>query len=130
MAPQSVYAEARKAQAVHRRIRSEEAKCDLGVAAEHDWSMRHWLKFYRWCLVQHLRGEIFFTEFSLESFAIVGHRLAAPHELLEPILDKIRDGAENLNIINWVIDCTLPWDQIYPILLAIDINSRKLPHPE
>jgi hypothetical protein len=129
MVPLSVYREAEKEIKVHRWVESEQAGRDLGVEAEVGWSKSYWLRFYRHHFVRHLRGEAFFEEFDPASFGIVNGRLAADRQLLERILDRVAEGDENLTLIRWAHDHTLPMDQVLEILEAVNINSQKLAPP-
>jgi len=124
-----VYQEARKAIQEHKWLESEKAGRDLGVEAERAWTESNWLRFYRARFVQHLRGKTFFEEFGPECFALVPNRLSALSDLLDAILDRVQDGAENLDLICWARKQHLPREQVLEILAALDINSRRLPPP-
>ncbi len=126
----SVYAEARKAAAEHQWLQSERAGRDLGHVAAGEWTKRCWLQFYRWRFIQHLRGEIFWEEFTSGCFGLLSNRLAAPVDLLDEILKHVKEGAENLSLIVWAEDRLLPMDQVIQVLEALDINSQRLPPPE
>ena len=125
----SVYAEAEKAAREHKWLASEKAGRDLGDEAVREWTKSYWLRFYRWRFVQHLRGEVFWAEFDSRSYGIVSGKLAAPRELLDQMLDQVRDGAENLQLILWAQERGMPGDKVIEILEALDINSQKLPPP-
>ena len=125
----SVYEEARKAAREHKWLASEKAGRDLGAAAVQEWTKSYWLQFYRYRFVQHLRGEVFWDEFGARFYGIVTGQLATPRELLDQILDRVRDGAENLQLIQWTLDHGLPTDTVLEVLEALDINSQKLPPP-
>ena len=125
----SVYEEAERAVQEHKWLESEKAGRDLGHEAVQHWSRRHWLRFYRWRFVQHLCGEVYFREFHQRTFAIVSCHLKASPELLEAILNQVRDGAENLDIICWAQNSGLPIESVIDILKAIDINRQRLRSP-
>jgi hypothetical protein len=125
----SVYQEAEKAVQVHKWLASEKAGRDLGEEAVRDWTTSCWLQFYRWRFVQHLRGEVFWQEFDAAAFGIINGRLAAHRELLDEIIDRVRHGAENLDLIHWALQCGVPMDQLIGVLEALDINSHRLPPP-
>ena len=125
----SVYEEAERAAREHKWLESEKAGRDLGDAAVHQWTRSFWLRFYRWRFVQHLRGESSFREFHPSTFGIVNRHLAAPRELLDRILDMVRDGGENLDIICWAHHYGMPTDQVIEILEALDINRQRLRPP-
>ncbi|MGE3818384.1 MAG: hypothetical protein AB7I30_03040 [Isosphaeraceae bacterium] len=46
--------------------------------------------------------------------------------LIEPILDMLKGGKENLDVLNWAIDHQHPRDQVLLILEVLDINSRRI----
>ena len=123
---QSVFEEAERAALEHKWLESEKAGRDLGPDAVRHWSRAHWLRFYRYRFVQHLRGQVYFREFHPRTFAIVNCHIQGPSEILEAILNQVRDGAENLDIIRWAHNHTLPPEPVLAILEAIDINRQRL----
>jgi hypothetical protein len=125
----SVYEQAVQAAQEHKWIESEKAGHDLGHEAVRHWSRTHWLRFYRSRLLQHLRGEVYFREFHPRTFAVVSNQLKAPQELLEAILNQVRDGCENLDIICWGHNRQLPVAPVMEVLEAIDINRQRLVPP-
>jgi len=48
--------------------------------------------------------------------------------LLDRILDRLKAGQENLDVILWAQDWGLPITPTLQILEALDINSRRLAH--
>jgi hypothetical protein len=48
--------------------------------------------------------------------------------LLDRILDRIKAGQENLDIICWAHDWGIAIKPLIEILEALDINSRRLVH--
>lgn len=48
--------------------------------------------------------------------------------LLDRILDRLKSGQENLDVILWAIEWSVPMDKVIRILEALDINSRRLAH--
>jgi len=124
-----VYEEANRAIQEHRWIESEKAGRDLGVDAEQEWIERYWRTFCRSRLVQHLRGEIFFDEFDAECFAIFSGRLEDVAGLLGVVLERIKEGAENLDLLRWGCQEHVPHDQLVEVLTAADINGHRLRPP-
>ncbi len=124
-----VYEQAVKAIQEHKWLQSEKAGRDVGPEAAQDWNRRYWLRFYRQRFVQHLRGEAFFEEFGTECYRLVAGGLTASGEILDTVLDKVQEGAENLELICWAQHHRLPRDQVLEILKALNINSRRLPPP-
>lgn len=124
-----VYEEATRAIQDHKWIASEKAGRDLGVAAERDWLESYWHPFYRSRLVQHLRGDTFFEEFGAECFDIIAETFYETKDLLELVLERVRAGAENLDLVRWGIQERLPQDQLLQLLITLDINSHRLDPP-
>jgi hypothetical protein len=125
----SVYDEAKQAVQVHKWIESEKAGRDLGFEAVRHWSRSHWLRFYRWRLLQHLRGEVYFREFHPRTFGVVSCQLRVSSDLVEEILNLVRDGCENLDIICWAHNKHLTVAPVMEVLEAIDINRQRLVPP-
>jgi len=46
--------------------------------------------------------------------------------LIDEILQRLKSGRENLDILNWAIDTDQPMDEVLEILEALDINSRRI----
>ncbi len=124
-----IYDEARKAIQEHRWLESEKAGYDVGPHAAREWARSHWLTFYRSRFVEHLRGQARYEEFGPECFGIVSDQLGIESNLLDRVLDRIRHGAENLDVLCWAMQEGLPRDSIVEILRAVDINSRRLAPP-
>ncbi len=129
MVKHKIYDEAKKAIQEHRWLESEKAGHDLGSAAERDWAQSHWRGFFCLRFVEHLRGEVFYEEFGAECFGLGPERLSVEVSLLDTVLEKIRQGAENLDVLCWALHEKLPREAIVNILKAIDLNSRRLPPP-
>jgi hypothetical protein len=49
-------------------------------------------------------------------------------KLLSEIIDKLKAGQENLDVINWALDNRISMDTVRDILEKLDINSRRLAH--
>jgi len=124
-----VYEEAERAIQEYKWIESEKAGRDLGVDAKRDWIENHWNAFYRSRLVQHLRGEAFFDEFDTQCFAILPGRFEDVTGLLDVVLERIREGAENLDLLRWGYQEHLPHTQLLEVLIAADINGHRLRPP-
>jgi hypothetical protein len=56
-------------------------------------------------------------------------RLFKEHgQLLNDIIDRLKNGQENLDIILWAQDSRIILDPVRDILEKLDINSRRLAH--
>jgi hypothetical protein len=124
-----VYEEADKAIQDHKWLTSERAGRDLGVEATRDWIEHHWSIFYRSRLVQHLRGEAFFDEFDTDCFGILSGRFDEVAGLLNLVLERIKEGAENLDLLRWGCQEHVPYNQLLEVLIAADINGHRLRPP-
>ena len=124
-----VYEEAEQAIQEYKWIESEKAGRDLGVGAERDWVDCHWNRFCRSRLVQHLRGEAFFEEFGTECFGVFCERFEELKGLLNLVLDRVQEGAENLDLLRWGYQERLPHNQLVKVLIAADINGHRLIPP-
>jgi hypothetical protein len=125
----SVYEEANSAIQEHKWIESEKAGRDLGVNAEQDWIEHYWRTFCRSRFVQHLRGEAFFDEFDTECFGIFSGRIEDMAGLPNVVLERIKEGAENLDLIRWGYQEHVPHNQLLEVLTAADINGHRLLPP-
>ena len=126
----SLYDEAESAIQEYKWLESEKAGRDLGDEAVEVWTKSHWLRFYRLRFVWHLQGNVSFDEFGSECFGLAAQWVSTEYEgLLNSVLDKVREGAENLDVIRWARQERLPMDRVVEILKALDINSRRLPPP-
>jgi hypothetical protein len=124
-----VYEEANRAIQEYKWIESEKAGRDLGVNAARDWVESNWRTFCRSRLVQHLRGEVFFDEFGTESFGILSGGFGEVTELLNFVLERIKEGAENLDLLRWACQEHMPLHQLLQVLKVVDINGRRLLPP-
>jgi hypothetical protein len=124
-----VYEEANRAIQEYKWIESEKAGRDLGVNAARDWVESNWRTFCRSRLVQHLRGEVFFDEFGTESFGSLSGGFGEVTELLNFVLERIKEGAENLDLLRWACQEHMPLHQLLQVLKVVDINGRRLLPP-
>ena len=123
-----VYEEAEQAIQEYKWIQSERAGRDLGADAELDWVQRNWTTFCRARLVRHLRGEVHFEEFGADCFGVLSGRFGELKGLLDLVLERLQQGAENLDLIRWGNQQQLPINQLVEVLVAADINRHRL-HP-
>lgn len=109
----------------HKWIESEKAGRDLGEWAIRCWVREHWNGFLRERWLEHLQGRAFWIELDHDDFGLL-QRAFQESSLIEPILERLIDGQENLDVINWAIDTDLPMAQVLDILETLDINSRRI----
>jgi hypothetical protein len=106
-------------------IESEKAGRDLGEIAIRTWIGRHWHGFLRQRWLEHLQGKTFWIELDQGDFGILRTAFRAS-PLIDPILDHLKHGRENLDIIVWAITNRLPMSDVLEILELLDVNSRRI----
>jgi len=124
----SVYADCRREMEAFKWIESEKVGYDLGEVAVRRWVQHHWNGFLRARWLEHLQGKRFWVELDRGSFGLIQKRFQECQLLLDRILDRLKAGQENLDIIQWALDWHIPMQQVRDILQALDINSSRLVH--
>jgi len=109
----------------HKWIESEKAGRDLGEWAIRCWVREHWNGFLRARWLEHLQGRTFWIELDHNDFGLLDREFQSS-ELINDILAMLKDGLENLNVLNWAIDRVKPMDEVLEILEMLDINSRRI----
>jgi hypothetical protein len=109
-------------------IESEKAGCDLGEEAIRRWVRDHWWGYLRARWLEHLQGRRFWVELDRGDFGLLHSQFLDNAVLLDRILDRLKAGQENLQIILWAIEWSIPVEPVLKILKALDINSRRLAH--
>jgi hypothetical protein len=124
----SVYADSEQEALRFKWIESQKAGCDLGEAAIRRWVKDHWWGYLRARWLEHLQGKRFWVELDRGDFGLLQRRFEDQTLLLDRILDRLKSGQENLDIILWCLDWHIPFHPVCEILEALDINSRRLAH--
>ena len=124
----SVYDECEKEIQRYKWIESEKAGRDLGEAAIRRWVKEHWWGYLRARWLEHLQGRRFWVELDRGDFGLLQRTFHDNTLLLDRILDRIKAGQENLDIICWAHDWGIDTVPLIQILEALDINSRRLAH--
>jgi hypothetical protein len=109
----------------HKWIESEKAGRDLGESAIRCWVREHWNGFLRARWLEHLEGRNFWIELDHNDFGML-ERVFQGSTLIDDILDMLKSGQENLNVLNWAIDYDRPMEEVFEILEMLDINSRRI----
>ncbi len=122
----SLFEEATKEAHRHKWIESEKAGRDIGDSAIRDWHKRYWRQFCRERWIEHLQGERFWNELDNNDFGLLQRRFHDNQELVRRIIEKLRSGGENLDIINWSVDQSMNLDEVIEVLRILDVNSRRL----
>jgi hypothetical protein len=124
----SVYEECEHEIQRYKWIESERAGRDLGEDAMRRWVKEHWWGYLRSRWLEHLQGRRFWVELDRGDFGLLLHRFHDNTLLLDRILDRIKAGQENLDIIRWALNWGIDTHALIEILEALDINSRRLAH--
>lgn len=124
----SVYVESEQEALRFKWIESEKAGHDLGEAAIRAWVKEHWWGYLRARWLEHLQGKRFWVELDRGDFGLLQREFDGDIVLLDRILDRLKAGRENLDIIQWAIEFSVSMDKVLKILEALDINSRRLAH--
>jgi hypothetical protein len=122
----SVYVECIEEENRHKWIESEKAGYDLGEGCIHGWVRKHWHGYLRARWVEHLQGKCFWIELDRGDFGLLSRAFSADRDLLNAILEQLKAGQENLDVLCWAKRQLLPADSVVRILEALDINSRRL----
>ena len=128
MEKSSVYADGEQEALRYKWIESEKAGCDLGELAIRRWVQNHWWGYLRARWLEHLQGNRFWVELDRGDFGLLLKEFTGNALLLDRILDRIKAGQENLQILIWATDWGIPIEPVLDILQALDINSRRLAH--
>lgn len=122
----SVFVEGEKEAQKYKWIQSEKAGKDLGEAAIYQWVRDHWWGYLRARWIEHLQGKCFWMELDRNDFGLLQREFKDQEALLNGILNHVKSGKENLDILCWAHDYQAPIQQVMRILEAFDINSRRL----
>jgi predicted outer membrane lipoprotein len=106
-------------------IESEKAGRDLGETAIRSWVRQHWNGFLRARWLEHLEGRTFWVELDQDDYGLLQHAFLG-YSLIEEVLDRLKDGQENLDLIIWALDDGHDLDQLIEILELLDVNSRRI----
>ncbi|MDR2391934.1 MAG: response regulator [Planctomycetota bacterium] len=110
----------------HKWIESEKAGYDMGDKAIEDWHRRFWHAFVRERWIQHIQGETFWHELDNGDFGVVTREFGDSPELAGAIVGKLKEGGENLDIIQWCIASGYDLGKALSILGRLDLNVHRL----
>ena len=110
----------------HKWIQSQKAGRDLGQEAVRDWIQKHWYGYLKARWLEHLEGHNYWIELSRDAFGLLRREFPEQGQLLDCVLERMKVGCENLEIICWAVEEHLPVEEIRHILKVIDINSLRL----
>lgn len=124
----SVYAEGDVEAERYKWIESERVGYDLGEAAVRRWVTFHWQGYLRAAWLEHLEGKRFWVELDKGDYGLLKHAFRDQAVLLDRILDRLKAGQENLQVMCWAHDWGIPTAPVVAILEALDVNRRRLAH--
>src|SRR6516162_9234087 len=101
-------------------IESERAGRDLGESAIRRWVQQHWWGYLRARWLEHLEGKRFWVELDRGDFGLLQRRFHDNETLLDRILDRLKTGQENLDILVWAIDWGITTEPVLQILEVLD----------
>ena len=110
-------------------IESEKAGRDLGDRALQDWHRSYWRSWCRERWIEHLRGDTFWEELDRDDYGLLQRQFHDNLELAERIVERIKQGGENLDIIQWANENDYDTTTVLEVLKILDINSRRLAPP-
>src|SRR3954470_15633591 len=116
----SVYVDSDREAERYKWIESEKAGRDLGEAAIRVWVKKHWWGYLRARWIEHLQGQRFWMELDQGDFGLLKHKFHENPLLLDRILDRIKAGQENLDIILWALEWGISLDDVRDVLSALD----------
>ena len=127
MVQRSIFADCQAEADRFKWIVSERAGRDLGDDAIRQWVREHWWNHLRARWLEHLQGTCFWTELDRGDFGLIQREFQDRKPLLDQILDRLKDGQENLDIICWVVrsDPAIV-EHVHEILAELDINRLRL----
>jgi hypothetical protein len=110
-----------------RWYRSQEAGRDMGESAIRQWVHLHWPGFLRARWIEHMLGVRFWVELDRDEFGVLKKMPGDLRPILDDLIEQLRCGAENLNILCW--SRRRPPDQqkaIRELLQLINVNAHRL----
>lgn len=124
----SIFTDCQREADTFKWIESEKAGRDLGEGAIKSWVRQHWWGYLRARWLEHLQGNCFWVELDRGDFGLLHRAFTDRQELLDQVVDMLKDGHENLGVIAWAKRHGVPCEVVIDILEALDINSRRLVH--
>lgn len=124
----SVYADSEQEISKFKWIESQRAGRDLGEEAVRLWVVQHWSGYLRARWIEHLQGTRYWTELDSGDFALLQRECADRLPVLNAIVDRLKIGHENLNLLLWASECNISRELILDILERLHINCKRLKH--
>jgi len=112
----------------HKWIASQQAGYDLGEIAVREWIRLHWFGYLRAKWLEHLQGTRYWIELDLGDYGFLRRAFPDDRELLNQIVEQLKNGKENLDLFCWAWDAGILSERVLKILESLNINSRRLRH--
>ena len=123
--PRSLFHTALRAAQTHKYLESEKAGHDVGPGAIDEWERRHWTIWVRHRWVEHLLGEACWEEFEPACFGRLRTLFATRPALLDEVLDQVRHGAENIDVLFWAAAQRRDVDAVVRMLCELRLNEIR-----
>lgn len=104
---------------LERRAREDRAEIECCVRCFGAW--------LRARLLEHWRGERFWSELDRADFGLLSAERHPRGTLFADIVALIATGSENLTVIVWALETGKPLEEVVDILTALDVNARRVP---
>lgn len=112
-----------------RWIESEKAGHDLGEEAIQRWVVLHWAAFVRGRALEHLAGRRFWLSMPREDFGALVREFPNDRDLVNEVVFRLANGADNLTVLQWATDFEVPVDRVCDVLQRIDLNALRTRFP-
>ena len=122
---QSVFVQGESEALAYKWILSQQQGYDVGQNAITRWVCEHWHGFLRQRWLEHLQGRTFWIELDHDDFGLLTREFR-DSPLIEEVLWRLRNGWENLDVLNWGIVEDLDMDELVQMLEMLNINERRL----
>ena len=113
----------------HKWIESQKLGYDLGDGALREWFETYWEIFCRRKWLQHLFGEVQWSEFRRDKFDVIRSPSTHDDTVHRFVLNLAHDGMENLVMLNHAMDTKFPMSTVREILDTIDVNEAHIARP-
>lgn len=120
--------ESRREASEYKWYLSEQHGYDVGESAIRAWVHDHWPGFLRARWIEHMMGSRFWIELDRSEYGLLKKEFGEYRDTLDEIVEMLKSGGENLNIICWARRTKSPAEQekVRQILRLLKINDHRL----
>lgn len=108
----------------HRYLQSERAGQDVGPEAIDQWHRHYWTLWLRHRWLEHLLGDVRYEEFEAEQYGQL-RRLFGSCRLLDEVVEKVRQGAENIDVLVWAAGAGRDLRAVVRMLVEMRVNEIR-----